>query len=397
MCNNFESVVQQVSNNKQRLNIAEYAVPSTALKDLTIDSFTKEYQARFPNSILFREFDVKFQQPKNYSTTNLYYSSKISYVLEESFTCAGKPYNKPKKNTYTLCPICDPFGPRASKQHFEKREGKQIEFNSNEPRFYDTLHSRFDHHMNHVHGVFKDSTKISSPSFVLTKDETNNYQLNSFCPFAKRDKMYACCWMNKINLNSSDNPLKSYMRHYTTFHKKNGSKLTEGEFYVSRSGKVLYPINYSEFSQVVHRLLNEVANPPNIFFEEIGIKIETTEGLLPSLDFDILSPPLEAFEYKNLPSRKAKAFTNNHKVTKPQHSIKPIIQDKIISLPHLVEQVFDISYTPQQDVADSVAYNFTEFLEQTQHVDGVQIVPEIIERDQEVDFEEFFNFLEASL
>lgn len=225
--------------------------------------FISEYQmfyGDFPEDII--------QESPSYDPTNLYYSSNVCFVNKEKYSSPDHLYSEPKNNTYTLCPICDPFKPSEGPIMKKKiRDGKVIYIDQNKPQFYDTLHSEYDHHMAQVHGVLK--TGVTLQPFVgysmsqLTKTQKQGcYKLTSICPYNKRGTDEPCLAEFGFHYEGkSSNPYKSYFRHVHKHHFLNSKKDDDVKYQrvvQSKNGKSLYnvfiPLCEERFKQSLQHL-----------------------------------------------------------------------------------------------------------------------------------------------
>jgi hypothetical protein len=174
------------------------------------ESFVRDFQARFPNSDFLRKYKIEVNP--RYAPKNQYHSSNVCYSLVEINKSSTKKYDRPKKNTYILCPLCDPWRGKVSK------DGEDI------PKFYDTLHSEYDHHLNQVHGVHRSGKKVCC-SFVgfsrskLPQLESSDYKLCCVCPYISSETSEPCLHSFRLNLGDKDGiPFKAYLRHVENNH-----------------------------------------------------------------------------------------------------------------------------------------------------------------------------------
>lgn len=165
-----------------------------------------------------------FEESHNYDPKDPYYCSNVCFIQKEKFSSAGHAYPDPKNNTYTLCPYCDPFigSDEVGKKKLKKRDGQKVIIEDNEPKFFDTLHSEYEHHMSQVHGIKK--TKIMAQPFVgysmtqITKSKKPGvYKLSCICPYAKGEKP-CLAEFNFRHDEKSGNPYKAYFRHVNKCH-----------------------------------------------------------------------------------------------------------------------------------------------------------------------------------
>lgn len=211
----------------------------------------------------------RVHESSSYDPTNLYYSSNVCFMKKERYSSPGHLYSEPKNNTYTLCPICDPFKnshlPPIMKE--KVRDGKKILIDQNEPQFYDTLHSEYDHHMAQVHGVMK--TDVTAQPFVgfsmsqLTKTQKSGvYKLTSICPYNKRGTDDPCLAEFGFNFQGKGaNPYKAYFRHVHKHHFLNSKKDDDAKYQpvvCSTDGKahhnVFIPLSEERFQRSLKHL-----------------------------------------------------------------------------------------------------------------------------------------------
>lgn len=318
MENNNDLIEKNICQMKAK-RISYTIEDSIKLHGLEVKEFASRYKAKFPSSILFSKiYETKFEPNSHFNPINVYHSSNICYKKEEESTCSGKRYTNisgKKTNTYILCPICQPFEEKSGLFRDEKREGSIVRFDIGEPKFYDTLHSQFDHHMNHCHGIFRDGSVAPQP-LIGFFESNKDFNLHAICPLLqKHRKSEPCMQIFKINGNkTSESPFKSYFRHYTKYHWGNSTFLKESkEIYQAekRNGQknIIIPLNPVTFQNEMEKLKKSCPSI-EVHFEKnhdlYNFKPELNHDLSDSdneeidknrIDLSIFQLPIESYDF----------------------------------------------------------------------------------------------------
>lgn len=245
---------------------------SSKLLDVSLATRQKHHFASDPKSFLSKYEKIFHKKPTlciesshSYDAGNPYYCSNVCFVQKEKYSSASHPYLEPKNNTYTLCPYCDPFNKAngtGSKKKTKKRDGKEVAIEDNEPQFFDTLHSEYEHHMSQVHGIKK--SEIMAQPFVgfsmtqITKSQKPDvYRLNCICPYSKGDANEPCLAEFSFRHDEKNgNPYKAYFRHVNKCHFSKVSSSSDFSYqpYVqSSTGEVFpnlcYPLDEKKWGQ----------------------------------------------------------------------------------------------------------------------------------------------------
>lgn len=188
----------------------------------TVESFKIEYEKLFgrpPKEKLFSRLD--------YDPNHKYFASGVSYTKVEKYASKTTAFSRPKNDTYTLCPYCDPFQKAKATLHL----GNELK-DSDEPKFYNTLKTEYIHHLANVHGIKEDGTVMAQPfigfskSKVTATQNAGEYRLNCICPYSnKHNGNEPCLAEFRFEHKKSDgNPFKAYFRHAALYHIHESSK-----------------------------------------------------------------------------------------------------------------------------------------------------------------------------
>lgn len=197
-----------------------------------LEAFQNKYLSIYPQN------DLHVQDLKIFEKTQEVgrdFQTEICFQKEEKFASPNHPYKGTKVNTYFMCPICDPFGKShlGRERKTKSRDGQKVVIDANEPQFYDTLHSQYEHHLAQIHGVYKVGCAATPfVGFSLTQQTQTQtkaqYNLSCICPYNKLGENSPCLAEVKFSLGGgNENPFKGYFRHVHEHHCNHSLKTPE--------------------------------------------------------------------------------------------------------------------------------------------------------------------------
>lgn len=202
-----------------------------------VEDFKDQYIRIYGNAEIGRVFLASLMEPKIAAHKPPHrrrpFEHEIGFqIMEKIFTRTQKD-NYTRWNTYFLCSVCDPF----AKSHLgisltqKIRDGNPVMIDQNGPRFYDTLHSEYEHHLAQVHGLMGNGFPLNPfIGFSISQSRSRpSFELGCICPYNKYDNRKVPC-LAKINFNLFDknrNPFKAYFRHVHQFHYQSSRKVID--------------------------------------------------------------------------------------------------------------------------------------------------------------------------
>lgn len=200
---------------------------NSTFHDYTLESFKEKYMSIYGEDGIVKNL----QRYETMPNSRIIHENQICYKVVESFSSPKTKLGKPKVNTYILCPLCDPFKNSHLKPSFTSkiRDGQRVAVDQNQPQFYDTLHSQYEHHLSQVHGVMRFGAAANPfVGLSLTQGKVNAetpvYELNCICPYSL-PSAYPCLAEHRLKvLDRNGNPFKAYFRHVHLQHYNLSSK-----------------------------------------------------------------------------------------------------------------------------------------------------------------------------
>lgn len=228
------------------------------------ENFTNELNTKYPDLAPSGvEFTHLHSEGYVHDPEVIFLRSNCTYSTREKNASKHVTLKNYKRNTYILCPICDPF--KVAKEDPECKEtakitidGKTKYLNRRSPlhEFYNTLGSGYVNHMLNCHGVYRNGV-FKQPHLVFAIDKVNSQNINlvTICPY--EDINGEPCLEEIPYSTKTGHGFKAYFRHakcHINERKATGKSQQANRRKHNKDDRIIVPVFKTEFESMTRHL-----------------------------------------------------------------------------------------------------------------------------------------------